>query len=62
MHALVGTLLTTFAPRGTTNGLLLKFHLDERNTDRCLTLIAPIGQIRSGGINSDETCNFETAF
>ena len=61
--AQVGTLLTTFTPRGTiTNGLLLKFHLDERNTDRCLTLIATIGQIRSGGINSDETCNFESAF
>ena len=59
----VGTLLTTFTPRGTiTNGLLLKFHLEEGNTDRCLTLIAPMGQIRSGGINANETCNFETTF
>ena len=58
-----GTLQTSFTPRGTiTNGLLLKFHLEQENTDRCLTLIAPIGQIRSGRVNPDETCDFETAF
>ena len=58
-----GTLLTTFTPRGTiSNGLLLKFHLEEVNTDRCLTLISPIGQIRSGEVNTDGTCNFETTF
>ena len=58
-----GTLQTSFTPRGTiTNGLLLKFHLEQENTDRCLTLIAPIGQIRSGRVNPDETCDFETTF
>lgn len=58
-----GTLQTSFTPRGTiTNGLLLKFHLEHKNTDRCLTLIAPIGQIRSGRVNPDETCDFETTF
>lgn len=58
-----GTLQTSFTPRGTiTNGILLKFHLGQKSTDRCLALIAPIGQIRSGRINPDETCNFETAF
>ena len=56
-----GTLLTTFTPRGTiTNGLLIKFHLTSSNTNRCLTLISPIGIIRSGRINADETCNFGT--
>ena len=56
-----GTLLTTFTPRGTiTNGLLIKFHIDSSNTNRCLTLISPIGKIRSGRINADETCNFGT--
>ena len=58
-----GTIQTIFTPRGTiTNGLLLKFHLDNSNEDRCLTLIAPIGKIRSGTINSNGTCNFGTTF
>ena len=58
-----GLIQTTFTPRGTiTNGLLLKFHLDNANEDRCLTLIAPIGKIRSGTINSNGTCNFGNTF
>ena len=58
-----GSLYTTFTPRGTiTNGLLLKYHLEEENADYCLSLIAPIGQIRTGRVNPDETCNFDTTF
>ena len=58
-----GSLYTTFTPRGTiTNGFLLKYHLEEVNTDHCLSLIAPIGQIRTGRVNPDETCNFDTTF
>jgi len=58
-----GVIQTVFTPRGTiTNGLLLKFHLDNSNEDRCLTLIAPIGKIRSGTINSNGTCNFGNTF
>ena len=58
-----GAIQTIFTPRGTiTNGLLLKFHLDNSNEDRCLTLIAPIGKIRSGTINSNGTCNFGNTF
>ena len=39
-----------------------KYHLEEVNTDHCLSLIAPIGQIRTGRVNPDETCNFDTTF
>ena len=54
---------TIFTPRGSvTNGLLFKLHLDAANTDRCIAVIAPLGQVRSGRANADGTCNFETAF
>lgn len=61
--AQTGSIQTTFTPRGTvTKGLLLKFHMDEANTDRCIAVIAPLGQIRPGRANANGTCNFETAF
>lgn len=58
-----GNALTTFTPRGSiTQGLLMKLHMNEASTDRCIALIAPLGQIRSGRANANGTCNFETAF
>lgn len=58
-----GNVQTTFTPRGSvTKGLLLKFHMSEANTDRCIAVIAPLGQIRSGRASADGTCNYESAY
>jgi prepilin-type N-terminal cleavage/methylation domain-containing protein len=54
------TLVVT--PRGTaTSGLLLKFHMAQAGTDRCVAVLAPLGQIRSGKATSSG-CDFTTAF
>jgi prepilin-type N-terminal cleavage/methylation domain-containing protein len=54
------TLVVT--PRGTaTSGLLLKFHMPQAGTDRCVAVMAPLGQIRSGKATSTG-CDFTTAF
>lgn len=51
-----------FTPRGTaTNGLLLKLHLEQASTDRCIAVMAPLGQIRSGRA-TDTGCDFTTAY
>lgn len=54
------TLVVT--PRGTaTSGLLIKFHIPQAGTDRCVAVLAPLGQIRSGKATSIG-CDFTTAF
>jgi prepilin-type N-terminal cleavage/methylation domain-containing protein len=54
------TLVVT--PRGTaTSGLLIKFHMPQAGTDRCVAVMAPLGQIRSGKATSNG-CDFTTAF
>jgi prepilin-type N-terminal cleavage/methylation domain-containing protein len=54
------TLVVT--PRGTaTSGLLIKFHMPQAGTDRCVAVLAPLGQIRSGKATSTG-CDFTTAF
>jgi prepilin-type N-terminal cleavage/methylation domain-containing protein len=54
------TLVVT--PRGTaTSGLLIKFHMPQAGTDRCVAVMAPLGQIRSGKATSTG-CDFTTAF
>lgn len=52
----------TFTPRGTSStGLLLKLHLPQSNADRCIAVMAPLGQIRSGKATSTG-CDFTTSF
>lgn len=49
-------------PRGTaTSGLLLKFHMADAGADRCVALMAPLGQVRSGKATSTG-CDFTTSF
>lgn len=51
-----------FTPRGTvTSGLLIKLHMEQANTDRCIAVMAPLGQIRSGRATSSG-CDFKTAY
>lgn len=58
-----GNIQTIFTPRGSvTRGILLKLHMSEASMDRCIAVMAPLGQIRSGRTNSNGVCNFETAF
>lgn len=51
-----------FTPRGTaTSGLLLKLHLPQASSDRCIAVLAPLGQIRSGKATA-AGCDFTTAY
>jgi prepilin-type N-terminal cleavage/methylation domain-containing protein len=57
-----GSSTLVFTPRGTaTTGLLIKFHMPQAGTDRCVAVMAPLGQIRSGKATSTG-CDFTTAF
>jgi prepilin-type N-terminal cleavage/methylation domain-containing protein len=57
-----GSNTLVFTPRGTaTSGLLMKFHMPQAGTDRCVAVMAPLGQIRSGKATSNG-CDFTTAF
>ena len=57
-----GTATLVFTPRGTvTSGLLIKLHMEQANTDRCIAVMAPLGQIRSGRVTSTG-CDFTTAY
>ena len=57
-----GSSTLVFTPRGTaTSGLLMKFHMPQAGTDRCVSVMAPLGQIRSGKATSNG-CDFTTAF
>lgn len=57
-----GSSSVVFTPRGTaTNGLLIKLHMQNTNTDRCIAVMAPLGQIRSGRATSSG-CDFTTAY
>lgn len=57
-----GSATLVFTPRGTvTGGLLIKLHMDQANTDRCIAVMAPLGQIRSGRATSSG-CDFKTAY
>ncbi len=57
-----GSSSLVFTPRGTiTGGLLIKFHMQQVNTDRCIAVMAPLGQIRSGRATSSG-CDFTTAY
>jgi prepilin-type N-terminal cleavage/methylation domain-containing protein len=54
------TLVVT--PRGTaTSGLLIKFHMPQAGADRCVAVMAPLGQVRSGKATTTG-CDFTTAF
>ena len=49
-------------PRGTaTSGLLIKFHMPQAGADRCVAVLAPLGQVRSGKATTTG-CDFTTAF
>lgn len=57
-----GSTSLRFTPRGTTiDGILIKLHLDQANTDRCIAVMSPMGQIRSGRATTSG-CDFTTAF
>lgn len=57
-----GTSSLIFTPRGTaTSGLLLKLGLPEASSDRCIAVLAPLGQIRSGKATA-AGCDFTTAY
>ncbi len=61
-HAQTGSNSLVVTPRGTaTSGLLLKFHMPQAGSDRCVAVLAPLGQIRSGKATSTG-CDFTTAF
>ncbi len=49
-------------PRGTaTSGLLIKVHMPQAGADRCVAVLAPLGQVRSGKATTSG-CDFTTAF
>ena len=51
-----------FTPRGTaTSSLLIQLSFPNASVDRCIAVIAPMGQIRSGRVSSG-SCDFTTAF
>ena len=51
-----------FTPRGTaTTSLLIQLSVPEASADRCIAVIAPMGQIRSGRVAGGR-CDFTTAF
>ena len=57
-----GSSTLVFTPRGTApTGLLLKFHRPQAGADRCVAVMAPLGQVRSGKASS-VGCDFTTAF
>ena len=57
-----GSSTLVITPRGTaTSGLLIKFHMPQAGTDRCVAVMAPLGQIRSGKATSTG-CEFTSAF
>ena len=57
-----GSSSLTYTPRGTaTKGVLIKFHMPDAGADRCIAVIAPLGQIRSGKTTATG-CDFTTAF
>ena len=57
-----GSTSLRFTPRGTaTDGTLIKLHLEQANTDRCIAVMSPLGQIRSGRA-TNSGCDFTTAF
>lgn len=57
-----GTNNLIFTPRGTaTSGVLIKFHMPQAGADRCIAVLAPLGQIRSGKAIATG-CDFTTAF
>lgn len=57
-----GSTSLRFTPRGTAiEGILIKLHLDQANTDRCIAVMSPMGQIRSGRATTSG-CDFTTAF
>jgi len=51
-----------FTPRGTaTTSLLIQLSVPEASADRCIAVLAPMGQIRSGRVAGGR-CDFTTAF
>ena len=57
-----GSISLRFTPRGTAiDGTLIKIHLDQANADRCIAVMSPLGQIRSGRATTTG-CDFTTAF
>ncbi len=51
-----------FTPRGTaTTGLLIQVNLPEASAERCVAVMAPMGQIRSGRVTNG-SCDFTKAF
>ena len=57
-----GSSSVVFTPRGTApTGLLLKFHMPQAGSDRCVAVLAPLGQVRSGKATS-AGCDFTTSF
>ena len=60
--AQAGSSSLVLTPRGTApTGLLLKFHMPQAGADRCVAVLAPLGQVRSGKATSIG-CDFTTAF
>ena len=57
-----GESFISFTPRGTAvEGVLLKLHLTDTSSDRCIAVISPMGQIRSGR-STNSGCDFTTAY
>jgi prepilin-type N-terminal cleavage/methylation domain-containing protein len=56
------TTQVVFTPRGTaTTGVLIQLNLPDTSRQRCIAVLAPLGQIRSGKATSSG-CDFTTAF
>ena len=57
-----GSSSLVFTPRGTApTGLLIKFHMPQAGADRCVAVLAPLGQVRSGKATTSG-CDFTTAY
>lgn len=57
-----GSSSVVMTPRGTApSGLLIKFHMPEAGADRCVAVMAPLGQVRSGKTTSTG-CDFTSAY
>lgn len=60
--AQAGSSSLVLTPRGTApTGLLIKFHMPKAGADRCVAVLAPLGQVRSGKA-TPTGCDFTTAF
>lgn len=56
------TTTITITPRGTVaSGGLIKLYLNDDISVRCIAVTQPLGLIRQGSYNDDNTCNYNTS-